>query len=114
MTVDFEQYIISKDWKAKGLVTYTAPNWDLEFRFKIWRKKHAIKLDNLKYEEIQADINQREDNKWLLEYHTKIRESHAKITKIYADRIKIYNEEVWNKTDTFMKEAIDNYFTNLD
>jgi len=113
MNFDFEQYIISKEWKAKGLVTYTNPNGDLELRFKIGRKNHAIKLDNLRYEEIQWDINAKEENKWLIEYHNKIRESHKEITETYKDKIEIYNKDVWEQTDEFMKKTIDTYFTNL-
>ena len=113
MNFDFEQYIISKNDKVKGLQTKTSPNGDLELIFKIGRKGYSIKLENLDYETIQADINVKKEYEWLPEYHNKIRESHAEITKEYKDRIEVYNKEVGESTDTFMKEAIDKYFIEL-
>ena len=105
MAMDFEQYIISKNDKAKWLQTKSAPNWDISLLFKIGRKKHEIKLDNFDYEKLQADINAKEEYSWLMEYHTKLRAAQEEVTKEYADRIKEYNKETWEATDEFMKSG---------
>lgn len=109
--MDFEKFIQEKEPNAKGLQTKNNPNWDLEFLFKIWRKNHAIKLNNHEYETLQANIN--DEYPWLKEYHKKIQESHAKITKWYADKIKEYNKYMSKTTDKFVTDIIDTYFDNL-
>jgi len=111
--IDLEQILIAKNDKIKDVRTKSMPNGDISLLFKIGRKNHEIKLDNLSYETLQADINIKEEYKWLTEYHNKLRTVQAEVTEEYADRIKEYNKEVWDETDEFMKKEIDTYFDNL-
>jgi len=115
MSMDFEQYIISKDSKAKGLKTLSKPNWDISLIFKIGRKKHEIKLANHEYELLQGNINKKEEYKPVNAHpvNTEIEKTPEKTKAVEKKNTNVKSETPVVKSEPIIKNKIENKDSNI-
>ena len=105
--------ILKREPKAKDIITRNSECWEYTlFTYRVWNKKHTIKLSNSLFDLHMAGWH-KEYDPLIAKYSAEISEATAPIEKKYRKQLDKRQEEKEKLANEYITGRIDKYFNEL-